>query len=96
MAKTVASYLVEMMIEAGVRNVYGIVGDSANPITDAMRRSGGKLNFVNVRHEEATGGTAKSQRWEKAGAPRGRHSLPLEAKKSLIIKLKRMRCSPYM
>ena len=53
MAKTVGSYLVEMMIEAGVRNVYGIVGDSANPITDAIRRSDGKINFVNVRNEEA-------------------------------------------
>ena len=44
---------VEMMIEAGVRNVYRIVGDSANPVVDAIRRSYGKLNFVNVRHEEA-------------------------------------------
>jgi len=53
MARTVGSYLVEMMIEAGVRNVYGIVGDSANPVTDAIRRTDGKINFINVRHEEA-------------------------------------------
>ncbi len=53
MAKTVGTYLVEMMIKAGVRNVYGIVGDSANPIIDAIRQGEGKLNFVNVRNEEA-------------------------------------------
>jgi pyruvate dehydrogenase (quinone) len=53
MAKTVGAYLVEMMSKAGVWNVYGIVGDSANPIIDAIRCSEGKLNFVNVRNEEA-------------------------------------------
>jgi pyruvate dehydrogenase (quinone) len=53
MAQTVGSYLVEMMIKAGVRNIYGIVGDSANPVIDAIRKSDGKLNFVNVRNEEA-------------------------------------------
>jgi pyruvate dehydrogenase (quinone) len=53
MAKTVGSYLVDMMISAGVRNIYGIVGDSANPVTDAIRQTNGKINFVNVRNEEA-------------------------------------------
>src|ERR1700749_857490 len=53
MAQNVGSYLVDLMIRAGVRNVYGIVGDSANPIIDAIRLSEGKLNFINVRHEEA-------------------------------------------
>jgi len=53
MTQTVASYLVEMMIDAGVRNIYGIVGDSANPVFDEIRKTEGKLNFVNVRNEEA-------------------------------------------
>lgn len=53
MAQTVGSYLVDMMVKAGVRNIYGIVGDSANPIIDAIRKSDGKMNFVNVRNEEA-------------------------------------------
>jgi pyruvate dehydrogenase (quinone) len=51
--QTVASYLVEMMIDAGVQNIYGIVGDSANPVFDEIRKTGGKINFVNVRNEEA-------------------------------------------
>jgi pyruvate dehydrogenase (quinone) len=42
--------------------VYGIVGDSLNPVTDAIRR-GGKVRWVHVRHEEtaafATGAEAQ-------------------------------------
>src|SRR4029077_9298479 len=36
--------------QAGVRQVYGVVGDSLNPVTDALRRS--TLKWVDVRHEE--------------------------------------------
>ena len=38
MAQTVAEILVDQMVEVGIRKVYGIVGDSANPIVDALRR----------------------------------------------------------
>jgi pyruvate dehydrogenase (quinone) len=51
MAKTVADRLWEMLISAGVRRCYGIVGDALNPVIDAMRRNGG-IDFVHVRHEE--------------------------------------------
>ena len=53
MTQTVGSYLVDLMIRSGVRNIYGIVGDSANPVIDAIRKSDGKLKFINVRNEEA-------------------------------------------
>lgn len=53
MTKTVAESLVDLMLEAGIHNVYGVVGDSANPVADAIRRTDGKLNFVHVRNEEA-------------------------------------------
>src|SRR2546428_2815458 len=52
MAETVAENLVQILIEAGVRRVYGIVGDSLNPVTDAIRRNG-EIQWVHVRHEEA-------------------------------------------
>jgi pyruvate dehydrogenase (quinone) len=52
-SKTVAEILVDQMVEVGIRNVYGIVGDSANPIVDAMRRHTADINFVHVRNEEA-------------------------------------------
>ncbi|MGB0113085.1 MAG: thiamine pyrophosphate-dependent enzyme [Ilumatobacteraceae bacterium] len=53
MSKTVAEVLVDQMVEAGVRKVYGIVGDSANPIVDALRRHQADIEFVHVRNEEA-------------------------------------------
>src|SRR5436309_13819524 len=52
MPKTVAEALVSTLAERGVRRVYGIVGDSLNPVTDAIRRSG-TVDWIHVRHEEA-------------------------------------------
>jgi len=52
MARTVAETLVQTLVDAGVRRVYGIVGDSLNPVTDAIRRSG-TVDWIHVRHEEA-------------------------------------------
>lgn len=51
MARTVAEQLVETLVAAGVRRIYGIVGDSLNAITDAVRREEA-LEWVHVRHEE--------------------------------------------
>ncbi|MCU1407345.1 MAG: pyruvate dehydrogenase [Glaciihabitans sp.] len=57
MAHTVADQLIAQLIEAGVERIYGIVGDSLNPIVDAVRRSGGAakggIDWVHVRNEEA-------------------------------------------
>ena len=53
MSRTVAEHLIDLMLEAGIRNVYGVVGDSANPVADAIRRTDGKLSFIHVRNEEA-------------------------------------------
>jgi hypothetical protein len=50
--RTVAEHLVDTLAQAGVKRVYGVVGDSLNPVSDAIRRSG-KINWVGVRHEEA-------------------------------------------
>jgi pyruvate dehydrogenase (quinone) len=52
MAHRVAEELVSRLEEAGVEHIYGVVGDSLNPITDAIRRSG-KLKWIHVRNEEA-------------------------------------------
>ncbi|MEL7208105.1 MAG: thiamine pyrophosphate-binding protein, partial [Actinomycetota bacterium] len=53
MSQTVAEVLVDQMVEAGIRSVYGIVGDSANPVVDALRRHEADISFVHVRNEEA-------------------------------------------
>src|SRR5579859_6210410 len=51
MSRTVAEELVETLAQAGVQRIYGLVGDSLNPVTDALHRSG-KVEWVHVRHEE--------------------------------------------
>jgi len=51
MSNTVADSLWEMLVSAGVRRCYGIVGDALNPVVDAMRRNG-RVDFVHVRNEE--------------------------------------------
>jgi pyruvate dehydrogenase (quinone) len=48
---TVADQFVEILTIAGVKRIYGIVGDSLNGLTDAIRRQG-KIEWVHVRHEE--------------------------------------------
>jgi pyruvate dehydrogenase (quinone) len=48
---TVAESLVATLAAAGVRRIYGIVGDSLNGITDAMRRQK-TIEWIHVRHEE--------------------------------------------
>ena len=51
MAKTVADQFAEILAAAGIKRIYGIVGDSLNGLTDALRRQG-KIEWVHVRHEE--------------------------------------------
>jgi pyruvate dehydrogenase (quinone) len=49
--KTVADQLEEILVAAGVKRIYGIVGDSLNGLTDALQRQG-RIEWVPVRHEE--------------------------------------------
>src|SRR5712691_7010647 len=51
MAKTVADQFAETLAAAGVKRIYGVVGDSLNGLTDSIRRQG-KISWVHVRHEE--------------------------------------------
>ncbi|WP_145797448.1 pyruvate dehydrogenase [Kitasatospora atroaurantiaca] len=44
--------MVEVLRQAGVERVYGVVGDSLNPVVDAIRRTDG-ISWVHVRNEEA-------------------------------------------
>src|SRR5271156_2233880 len=51
MARNVADVLWEMLVNAGVKRCYGIIGDALNPVIDALRRNG-NIDFVHVRNEE--------------------------------------------
>ena len=48
---TVSEQLVEMLRDAGVQRIYGVVGDSLNPVVDAVRHTDG-IEWVHVSNEE--------------------------------------------
>jgi len=49
--KKVADLLVEVLAKAGVRQIYGVSGDSLNGITDSIRETK-QIQWIHVRHEE--------------------------------------------
>ncbi|MDB5236717.1 MAG: pyruvate dehydrogenase [Hymenobacter sp.] len=49
--KSVAEIIVDTLQAAGVKRVFGVVGDSLNGITDVLRTREG-MEFIAVRHEE--------------------------------------------
>jgi pyruvate dehydrogenase (quinone) len=52
MADTVADLIAETLIQADVKRVFGVVGDSLNGLTEALRKREA-IQWVHVRHEEA-------------------------------------------
>ena len=48
----VAEMIIKTLEEVGVERIYGVVGDSLNGITEAIR-SRGTIDWVHMRHEEA-------------------------------------------
>ena len=52
MSHTVAKLMVDTLHQAGVKRIYGVVGDSLNGFTDAMR-SQPDMQWMHMRHEEA-------------------------------------------
>ena len=51
MTRTVADQFVEILAAAGVKRIYGVVGDSLNGLTDSLRRQA-RIDWLHVRHEE--------------------------------------------
>ena len=58
MARNYATQLVETLEAQGVKRIYGLVGDSLNPIVDAVRKS--SIEWVHVRNEEAAAFAAEA------------------------------------
>jgi pyruvate dehydrogenase (quinone) len=52
MSDTLAAQLIRVLRQVGVSRIYGVVGDSLNPVVDAVRRTDG-IDWVHVRNEEA-------------------------------------------
>lgn len=57
---TVAETIVTALADLGVTNVWGVVGDALNPVTDAIRREQ-RLEWIGVRHEEVGAFAAGAQ-----------------------------------
>jgi pyruvate dehydrogenase (quinone) len=51
MSATGADYMAAALLQAGVKRIYGVVGDSLNGFTDALRRLE-KIEWIHMRHEE--------------------------------------------
>ena len=51
MDKKVADLVADALYQVGVKRIYGIVGDSLNGLTEALRRRG-DIAWVHTRHEE--------------------------------------------
>ncbi|MCU1663598.1 MAG: pyruvate dehydrogenase, partial [Pseudonocardia sp.] len=60
MAYTVADQMIDVLVQAGVGRVYGLVGDSLNPLADAIRRNP-RIEWVHVHNEEAAALAAASE-----------------------------------
>lgn len=52
MSKKVAEQLVDLLVQAGIKRIYAVTGDSLNELNDAVRRNKA-IQWVHVRHEEA-------------------------------------------
>ncbi|GIF23802.1 pyruvate dehydrogenase (quinone) [Actinoplanes tereljensis] len=65
MGNSVADDLVSLLVGAGVTRIYGLVGDSLNALSDAVRRSGGSaaggLDWVHVHNEESAAFAASAE-----------------------------------
>src|SRR3974377_2170759 len=59
MAQMVADVLVGVLEQIGVQQIFGLIGDSLNPLGDAVRRS--KIEWIGVRHEEGAALAASGQ-----------------------------------
>lgn len=52
MSQTVGDFLVQRLHAWGVRHIFGYPGDGINDVFGALNRAGGKIEFVQARHEE--------------------------------------------
>jgi pyruvate dehydrogenase (quinone) len=60
MSRTAADYVAETLAQAGVKRIYGVVGDSLNGFTDSLRRLK-SIEWIHVRHEEGAAFAAGSE-----------------------------------
>ena len=52
MSKTVGAFLINRLIDWGIKRVFGYPGDGINGILGGLQSSADKIEFIQVRHEE--------------------------------------------
>lgn len=67
MAKKVADQLIETLVEAGIKRIYAVTGDSLNEVNEAVRKNE-EMQWIHVRHEE-TGAYAAGAEAQLTGLP---------------------------
>jgi hypothetical protein len=73
MSQSVAEVLVSTLEQIGVRHIFGLIGDSLNPLADAVRRS--KIEWVGC-HEEGAALAASGQAKFRAACGLCRYDRP--------------------
>jgi thiamine pyrophosphate-dependent acetolactate synthase large subunit-like protein len=59
MSQTVAGQLVGVLEQIGVKQIFGLIGDSLNPLANEVRKS--QIEWIGVRHEEGAALAAAGQ-----------------------------------
>jgi pyruvate dehydrogenase (quinone) len=59
MTQTAAETLVGVLEHIGVKQIFALIGDSLNPLADAVQRS--SIEWIGVRHEEGAALAASGQ-----------------------------------
>ena len=60
MSQSVCESLLDILAEAGAREIFGVTGDALNPFLEAIRKDG-RFKWIGVRHEEHAGYAAYAQ-----------------------------------
>src|ERR1700682_6249431 len=63
--RKVADIIIDALQAAGVKRCYGVVGDTLNHVTDAIRRS--DIDWGHMRHEEAGAFAAGAEAYMTGG-----------------------------
>lgn len=60
MQKCVSDQVVEMLVAAGVRRIYGMAGEALHPLMESLQRDA-RIRWVHVRHEETAAFAASAE-----------------------------------
>jgi len=60
MKQSICESLLEILADAGVRQIWGVTGDALNPLLEAIRKDD-RFQWIGVRHEEHAAYAAYAQ-----------------------------------